>query len=67
VTKRPCRACDLSFPGGASLFGANEMTTWPPRTDRLGHLLKTDQRGLPRPNTEDRSGCDMGAFERQSD
>jgi hypothetical protein len=36
-------------------------------TDGLGHLLKTDQRGLPRPNTEDRSGCDMGAFERQSD
>jgi hypothetical protein len=35
-------------------------------TDGLGHLLKTDQRGLPRPNTEDRSGCDMGAFERQT-
>jgi hypothetical protein len=36
-------------------------------TDGLGHLLKTDQRGLPRPDSEDRSGCDMGAFERQSD
>ena len=36
-------------------------------TDAQGHLLKTDQRGLPRPNTEDRSGCDMGAYERQSD
>jgi hypothetical protein len=36
-------------------------------TDGLGHLLKTDQRGLPRPNTEDRSGCDMGAYERQGD
>jgi hypothetical protein len=36
-------------------------------TDRLGHLLKTDQRGLPRPDTEDRSGCDMGAYERQGD
>jgi len=36
-------------------------------TDGLGHLLKTDQRGRPRPNTEDRSGCDMGAYERQGD
>jgi hypothetical protein len=36
-------------------------------TDAHGHLLKTDQRGLPRPDTEDRSGCDMGAFERQGD
>lgn len=35
-----------------------------------GNLLKTDQRGLPRPNTEDiedKKGCDMGAFEKQSD
>jgi hypothetical protein len=36
-------------------------------TDGLGHLLKTDQRGDPRPNTEDTGGCDMGAYERQSD
>jgi hypothetical protein len=36
-------------------------------TDYQGHLLKTDQRGYPRPNTEDRSGCDMGAYERQGD
>jgi hypothetical protein len=36
-------------------------------TDGLGHLLKTDQRGMPRPDTEDAAGCDMGAFERQSD
>jgi hypothetical protein len=36
-------------------------------TDYHGHLLKTDQRGLPRPNSEDRSGCDIGAFERQAD
>ena len=36
-------------------------------TDNLGHLLKTDQRGQPRPNPEDTGGCDMGAFERQSD
>ena len=36
-------------------------------TDALGHLLTTDQRGLPRPDSEDRSGCDMGAYESQSD
>jgi hypothetical protein len=36
-------------------------------TDGQGHLLKTDQRGMPRPDKEDTGGCDMGAFERQSD
>ena len=36
-------------------------------TDSLGHLLKTDQRGNPRPDTEDTAGCDIGAYERQSD
>jgi hypothetical protein len=36
-------------------------------TDSQGRLLTTDQRGAPRPNTEDRSGCDMGAYERQGD
>jgi hypothetical protein len=36
-------------------------------TDGLGHLLKTDQRGDPRPNIEDTGGCDRGAYERQSD
>jgi len=36
-------------------------------TDGAGHLLKTDQRGKPRPDPEDISGCDPGAFERQSD
>ena len=36
-------------------------------TDGNGHLLKTDQRGKPRPDTEDTGGCDIGAFERQSD
>jgi hypothetical protein len=28
-------------------------------------LLKTDQRGKPRPDKEDTGGCGMGAFERQ--
>jgi hypothetical protein len=32
-----------------------------------GHLLKTDQRGAARPDKEDTSGCDMGAYARQSD
>ena len=36
-------------------------------TDGNGHLLKTDQRGYPRPDKEDKSGCDMGAYERQED
>jgi hypothetical protein len=34
-------------------------------TDGNGHLLKTDQRGKPRPDKEDTGGCDTGAFERQ--
>jgi hypothetical protein len=35
-------------------------------TDDQGHLLKTDQRGEPRPDKEDSVGCDMGAYESQS-
>src|SRR5579863_2339825 len=36
-------------------------------TDSNGHLLKTDQRGEPRPDKEDSGGCDRGAYERQKD
>jgi len=36
-------------------------------SDGQGQLLKTDQRGMPRHDPEDVGGCDMGAFERQSD
>jgi hypothetical protein len=36
-------------------------------TDGQGHLLRTDQRGMPRPDKEDTGGCDMGAYERQQD
>ena len=36
-------------------------------TDGRGRLLKTDQRGAPRPDKEDTAGCDMGAYESQSD
>jgi hypothetical protein len=35
--------------------------------DGHGHLLTTDQRGYPRPDKEDKTGCDMGAYEKQSD
>ena len=35
-------------------------------TDNLGHLLKTDQRGQPRPDKLDKGGCNMGAFETQT-
>lgn len=35
--------------------------------DGQGHLLTTDQRGMPRPDKpEDTSGCDMGAYETQN-
>lgn len=33
--------------------------------DWLGRLLATDQRGMPRPDTSESRGCDMGAFESQ--
>jgi hypothetical protein len=36
-------------------------------TDGSGHLLTTDQRGYPRHDPEDTGGCDMGAYEKQSD
>jgi len=36
-------------------------------TDGKGNLLQTDQRGEPRPDKEDTRGCDMGAYESQSD
>lgn len=36
-------------------------------TDGQGHLLRTDQRGKRRPDKEDSSGCDRGAYERQKD
>ncbi len=34
-------------------------------TNGQGKLLKTDQRGYPRPGPHDHHGCDMGAFENQ--
>ena len=35
-------------------------------TDAQGNLLKTDQRGMPRPDPGDTGGCDIGAYESQS-
>jgi hypothetical protein len=34
-------------------------------TDAHGQLLKTDQRGMPRPDKGDSGGCDRGAYESQ--
>ena len=51
------------LPGSPAIDGGNRSGC----TDSQGHLLKTDQRGMPRPDKEDSSGCDMGAYERQSD
>jgi hypothetical protein len=53
----------------ALLQGSPAIDAGNPRgcTDSTGHLLKTDQRGEPRPDKEDKSGCDMGAYERQGD
>jgi hypothetical protein len=37
-------------------------------TDGKSKLLTTDQRGMPRPDKpDDKTGCDMGAYESQSD
>ena len=51
------------LPGSPAIDGGNPAGC----TDGLGHLLKTDQRGMPRPDTEDKVGCDIGAYESQSD
>ena len=51
------------LPGSPAIDGGNPSGC----TDGQGHLLKTDQRGAPRPDREDKVGCDIGAFERQSD
>jgi len=51
------------------LFGSPAIDAGNPGgcTNGNGHLLKTDQRGKPRPDKEDTGGCDMGAYERQKD
>ena len=53
----------------APLAGSPAIDTGNPDGCTDGHhdLLKTDQRGMPRPDTEDSGGCDRGAYESQSD
>jgi hypothetical protein len=64
----------LGYYGGATetiplLTGSPAIDAGDPTgcTDNQGNLLKTDQRGMPRPDREDKAGCDMGAYESQSD
>jgi hypothetical protein len=52
----------MALPLGSPAVDAGNPTGC---TDGLGHLLKTDQRGKPRPDAEDATGCDMGAYEYQ--
>jgi hypothetical protein len=54
----------MALPAGSRAIDAGNPSGC---KDGLGHLLKTDQRGMPRPDPEDAGGCDMGAYERQSD
>jgi hypothetical protein len=54
----------MALPSGSPAIDAGNPSGC---TDNLGHLLKTDQRGQPRPDKEDTVGCDMGAYESQSD
>lgn len=51
------------IPGSPAIDGGNPSGC----TDGQGNLLKADQRGMPRPDKEDASGCDIGAYESQSD
>ena len=54
----------MALPSGSPAIDAGNPNGC---TDGKGNLLKTDQRGKPRPDKEDSGGCDMGAYERQSD
>ena len=54
----------MALPSGSPALDAGNPNGC---TDGLGNLLKTDQRGQPRPDPEDAGGCDIGAYERQSD
>jgi hypothetical protein len=54
----------MALPSGSPAIDAGNPAGC---TDSSGHLLKTDQRGKPRPDKEDTGGCDIGAYELQSD
>jgi hypothetical protein len=54
----------MSLPTGSPAIDAGNPSGC---TDNHGRLLKTDQRGQPRPDKEDTGGCDVGAYESQTD
>jgi len=54
----------MALPSGSPAIDAGNPNGC---TDGMGHLLKTDQRGKPRPDPEDTGGCDIGAYESQID
>jgi hypothetical protein len=54
----------MALPSGSPAIDAGNPSGC---TDSKGNLLKTDQRGMPRHDPGNTTGCDMGAYERQSD
>ena len=54
----------MALPSGSPAIDAGNPAGC---TNSNGQLLSTDQRGMPRPDPEDSGGCDMGAFESQTD
>jgi hypothetical protein len=54
----------MALPSGSPAIDAGNPNGC---TDSHGNLLKKDQRGMPRPDKEDTAGCDMGAYESQTD
>jgi len=65
-------SCLPQYDGGptetlALLPGSPAIDVGNPSGSTDGHLLKKYQCGQPRPDKEDKLGCDMGAYEKQSD
>jgi hypothetical protein len=54
----------MALPSGSPAIDAGNPAGC---TDNLGHLLRTDQRGQPRHDPEDTTGCDIGSYESQTD
>jgi hypothetical protein len=54
----------MALPSGSPAIDAGNPSGC---TDSNGNLLRTDQRGKPRYDLEDSGGCDVGAYESQSD
>jgi predicted outer membrane repeat protein len=53
----------LALPSGSPALDAGNPAGC---RDFSGNLLKTDQRGMPRPGKGETTGCDMGAYESQT-